>query len=153
MIQRIQSIFLFLAGALGIAALFLPVSHFYKGFHFPVNIEGIMQNYPFMITGGLLKITGLISLVAIFLFKNRKRQINIVRIAQILLLILLGYAVYMFYPFVGLQNTDTLPTAAKNYITQHWAFWMPIAMMLFNAIGIFYIRKDEKLVKSADRLR
>jgi len=153
MIQRIQSIFLFLAGALGIAALFLPLSHFYKGFQFPVNIEGIMQNYPFMITGGLLKIAGLISLVAIFLFKNRKRQITAVRIAQLLLLILVAYAVYMFYPFEGFQNIDTLPAKAKNYITQHWAFWMPFAMLLFNALGIFYIRKDEKLVRSADRLR
>jgi len=153
MIQRVQSIFLFLAGALGIAALFLPVSHFYKGFQFPVNVEGLMQNYPFMITGGLLKIAGLISLIAIFLFRNRKRQINIVRIAQLLLVILIGYGIYMFYPFTDIQNIDTLLPAAQKYVTEHWAFWMPLAMILLNALGIFYIRKDDKLVRSADRLR
>lgn len=153
MIQRIQSIFLFLAGALGIAALFLPVSHFYKGFQFPINIEGLVQNYPFMITGGLLKIAGLISLVAIFLYRNRKRQINIVRFAQLLLVALLAYAVYMFYPFTGIQNTNTLLPAAQKYITEHWAFWMPLAMLLLNALGIFYIRKDDNLVRSSNRLR
>jgi len=153
MIQRIQSIFLLLAGALGIAALFLPLSHFYEGFRFPVNVESMMQNYPFMITGGLLKVAALISLVAIFLFRNRKRQINIVRIAQLLLVGLIGYAIYMFYPFTGWQNINTLLPAAQKYVTQHWAFWMPLAMLVFNAIGIFYIRKDDKLVRSANRLR
>jgi len=153
MIQRVQSIFLFLAGAIGIAALFLPVSHFYKGFQFPVNVESITQNYPFMITGGLLKIAAIISLVSIFLFRNRRRQINIVRIAQLLVVILIGYGIYMFYPFTGLQNTETLLPKAQEYVSQHWAFWVPLAMLLFNTLGIIYIKKDDKLVRSADRLR
>jgi len=71
----------------------------------------------------------------------------------LLLVILIGYGVYMFYPFTGLQNADNLLPAAQKYISKHWAFWMPLAMLFLNALGIFYIRKDEKLVKSADRLR
>jgi len=153
MIQRVQSIFLFIAAGLGIAALFLPVSHFYKGFHLPVNVEAILQNYPFMITGGLFIVAALISLVAIFLFRNRKRQINVVRVAQFLLLVLIAYGIYMFYPFSGFKNVDTLLPAAQKYVSQYWAFWMPLAMLLFNALGIFYIKKDDKLVKSANRLR
>jgi len=153
MIQRIQSIFLVLAAGLGIAALFLPLSHFYGGFKFPVDVPSLTKDYPFMITGGLIKVAALISLIGIFLYKKRKRQIDVVRMAQVLLVILLGYAIYMFYPFDGLKDTSKIMENTQQYVTKYWAFWMPLAMLLFNALAIRFIKKDDRLVRSSERLR
>jgi len=153
MIQRIQSIFLMLAAGLGIAALFLPVSHFYGGFSFPVDIQKIGENYPYWLTGGLIKVAALISLVSIFLYKNRKRQINIIRLAQVLLIVLFGFAIYMFYPFEGLKDSSTITNKAQQYVSKYWAFWMPLAALLFNALAIRFIKKDDALVRSSERLR
>jgi len=153
MIQRIQSIFLVLAAGLGIAALFLPLSHFYGGFKFPVDVPAITKNYPFMVTGGLVKIAALISLIGIFLYKNRKRQINIIRIAQVLLVGLIGFAIYMFYPFDGFKDSTKILENVQQYITKNWAFWMPLGMLLFNALAIRFIKKDHRLVRSSERLR
>jgi len=153
MIQRIQSIFLLLAGALGIAALFLPVSHFYNGFKLPVDINSIVENYPYWLTGGLIKVAALISLGSIFLYKNRKRQINVTRVSQLFLLAVLIFGVYMFYPFDGLKDTAKILPNAQKYITKHWAIFMPFAMLVFNALAIYFIKKDHKIVRSSERLR
>lgn len=153
MIQRIQSIFLVLAAGLGIAALFLPLSHFYSGFKFPVDVPSLTKDYPFMVAGGLVKIAALISLIALFLYKKRKRQINVVRISQVLLVVLIGFAIYMFYPFEGLKDTSKIMENTQQYITKYWAFWMPLAMLLFNALAIRFIKKDDQLVRSSERLR
>ncbi len=153
MIQRIQSIFLVLAAGLGIAALFLPLSHFYEGFQLPVDVAKLTKDYPFMLAGGLLKVAALISLIGIFLYKNRKHQINVVRIAQLLLVVLIGFAIYMFYPYEGLKDTSKIVANAQQYVTKYWACWMPLAMLLFNALAIRFIKKDDRLVRSSDRLR
>jgi len=155
MIQRLQSIFLFLSFAAGAAALFLPVAHFYKGFTFPVDLNQLLQtdNIPFLVSGGLIKLAAFLSLIGIFLFKKRKRQINIVRVAQFLLLALLIYGIYLFYPFTNTHTTLKGWPLVDNYLTRHFAIFLPFVMYFFNAAAIQYIKSDEKLVRSMDRLR
>ncbi len=153
MIQRIQSVFLFLAAGLGIAALFLPVAHFYQGFTFPADVQFMMDNWKFSTFGGILKVSALISLIAIFLFKKRKRQIIWVRIAQFLCFAAICFGVYCFYPFKALPETNQIWPMIQAYITKYWAIFFPFLVLIFNALAIRFIKKDDKLVRSMDRLR
>ena len=155
MIQRLQSIFLFLSFAVGAAALFLPVAHFYKGFAFPVDIDQLLQkdNIPFLVSGGLIKVAAFISLIAIFLFKKRKRQINVIRFAQVLLVGLFFYSIFLFYPFEFNNIAEQGWPLIDAYLTKHFAIFLPFVMYFFNASAIQYIKSDEKLVRSMDRLR
>jgi hypothetical protein len=84
---------------------------------------------------------GIASLIAIFLYKNRKMQF---RIALITLLVsLLNLGIYFS------EAQKFVPGEGKYDLTAVFAIFIPI--LLFFAIR--GIRRDEKLVKSLDRLR
>jgi hypothetical protein len=141
MIQRLQSVWLLLAAAAAFCSIKLS---FYSG-----NL--VVQNQPkafvsltaqsnlllLILTSGV----GIASLIAIFLYKNRKMQF---RIALITLLVsLLNLGIYFS------EAQKFVPGEGKYDLTAVFAIFIPI--LLFFAIR--GIRRDEKLVKSLDRLR
>ena len=141
MIQRIQSVWLFLAAA----ASFLTLRFsFYSG-----NIvkDGQPKTFSRLVATDdmLLTIctvaTGLLALVAIFLYKNRKLQLRLCLIA----LLLSGLNLVLFYiqikKFVPLEGNYDLTAA------------IGIAVPLLIILAIRGIYRDQKLVKSLDRLR
>jgi hypothetical protein len=138
MIQRIQSIWLLLAAA----AAFLTLRFsFYSGIL--INDTGREITPLTAQSNVLLTIltagVGLASLIAIFLYKNRKLQLRLVLIA--LLVSLANIALYFMEIRKYAEGNVTLAAA--------FAFAVPV----FLALAWRGIRKDEKLVKSLDRLR
>jgi hypothetical protein len=141
MIQRIQSVWLFLAAAGAFAGFGLP---FFSG-----NIIGPDKTKTFqhlMATGhiGILLLTGLIgalALVALFLFKNRVLQLRL-SLAGIILSII---NIIFYY----LQTQKFVPGEGSYNITASVTLLVPIFFILA-ARGI---NRDQKLVKSLDRLR
>ena len=136
MIQRIQTIWLLLASVCSF--LTFRVS-FYYGLK-----TGITINEPLNATSDILLIilaaaTGIGAFVAIFLFKDRKTQLR-VTIAAILLSIL-SIVIY----FARTKNF----TDGRFTITAIVSVLVPVFLFLA-AKGIW---KDQKLVKSLDRLR
>ncbi len=135
MIQRIQTIWLLLASACGFASLKFP---FYIGSigTAPAADLTAMSNTLLMI---LTVAAAIVALVTIFLYNNRKLQIKIG--AAGLSASLLAIVLY----FVEI----------KNYASGGIALFCVFAF----AVPVFYIMalrgiyKDEKLVKSSDRLR
>jgi hypothetical protein len=88
-------------------------------------------------------------LIAIFLFNNRRRQLLVVNIGM--LLSLLVFTLCLIFPDIfsdAFQNTRYAPVAGYS---------MGVFLIaLFPALFFFAgrnIKKDEKLVKDADRLR
>ncbi|MBK8969288.1 MAG: DUF4293 domain-containing protein [Saprospiraceae bacterium] len=149
MIQRIQSIFLLLAaGALGgqFALPYLQTPADDPARSLTALADGVLNPLD---NPGLLGLTGLgalISLAAIFLFKNRSLQMRLALVAAgigIMLLVLLGITV-----------KNTLDQAPGNG-TVNFAFGLglPVLALLFNWLAARAIRKDEALVRSMDRLR
>lgn len=125
MIQRVQSIFMLVAG---IATLLL----------FWTSQDVHFSFFPFVI-GFLAGIT----FWSIFNFKNRKRQLllNVISIIiNALLIILLGY---------WLQNLSGGIDFPEKGIEPLFPFISVICLFFAN----IYIRRDERLVKSVDRLR
>jgi formate-dependent nitrite reductase membrane component NrfD len=142
MIQRIQTIWLLLAAA----AAFLTLKFsFYSG-NF-LGADGAAKSFQYLTARSNILLTilsagvGLAALISIFLYKNRKQQ------SRIVLFTLLVSIVNLVLFFV---ESRKYVAGEGNYdLTAAIAFAVPIFLIL----AMRGIRKDEKLVKSLDRLR
>jgi hypothetical protein len=84
---------------------------------------------------------GLAALITIFLYKNRKQQM------RILLIVLLASVVNIILLF--LESRKFVAGEGNYDLTAAFALVVPIFLIL----AMRGIKKDEKLVKSLDRLR
>ena len=130
MIQRVQSLFLFFAALLNTVILF----------YAPIFISSeekkiIMKDlqYPSL----LLVLSTLLALFAIFQFKNRIRQLMIVYLSR--LCIAISFFIFILFK----ENENQLYYGSFLLI-------LPYVILFFSA---YFIKKDEKLVRSADRIR
>jgi Na+-translocating ferredoxin:NAD+ oxidoreductase RnfD subunit len=135
MIQRIQSIWLLLASAAAFATLKLS---FYSGNKDNNLFEELTGSSHFLLMV-LSVAVGLLALITIFLYKNRKLQIRLSLLGVVLQLAVL--AVYFQQIKTYVQGNFTLTSAVS--------FIIPV----FFILAWLGIRKDEKLIKSMDRLR
>ena len=132
MIQRIQSVYLLIAGLVsaGLSNV-LPTGH---------DIIGNFDK-PYLYEGMLL--SGLLSFIIIFIYKNRKFQFVLGRVNIILNFILLSVFVYL---------SLTLP--GEGLISEKGiGQFIPIVAIVLLVLANKSIKKDEQLVKSVDRLR
>jgi drug/metabolite transporter superfamily protein YnfA len=139
MIQRIQTVWLFLA------ALFAALTYkfpFYAGNKIPLNPDG-KQNELIASSNFLLLVftAGLIAgcLIIIFLYKNRKQQMWLALAAAGLSLI----NIILYF------NDIKKFVSGRISLSAIFALAIPVFLLL----AIRGIWKDEKLVKSLDRLR
>jgi len=155
MIQRLQSIYLLLS-SLALFALFLfPLAHnvYVDGKPLTIMVTGVYQdvNGQSTHTQFFLGITiataiiALVPLVIIFLYKNRKQQITF---CYLTLVLIVAYSFWLAQMAKGIMGGVQIDT-------HNWGiglFLSSIAMLLI-LLAIRAIKGDEKLVKSADRLR
>ena len=154
MIQRIQSIFLLLA-ALAMGALFTKPMSFISIFGQTEALEaapqsmladGVFDVQDHIILLVLVALAAILFLAGIFLFNNRPLQLTITRIGligAILSLLLAGVFFYMDY-----QNM-----ADGTLVTVEFGVLGPVLAIIFAILALRFIGKDEKLVRSMDRLR
>lgn len=135
MIQRIQSIWLLLAAASSLASLKFSFYSGMKANNIFTELNG-QSHFLLLVLSVAVAITGLF---AIFLFKNRKQQIQLT-----LLGLLLQIAVVIMY-ITRLKEFETGNFALTSVFT--------FAIPLFFILAWLGIRKDERLIKSMDRLR
>ncbi|WP_374441751.1 DUF4293 family protein [Epilithonimonas sp.] len=129
MLQRIQTIWIFLA-VLGTVFLNITAQDFdVLGAYLTINASTVI-----LILFGVL---------SIFSFRNRKRQILLNNISIIINALLIGLLAYWL---LNLSGGITIP---EKGIEPVFPFISVICLLLAN----MYIRKDERLVKSVDRLR
>ena len=130
MIQRVQSLFFFFSAICSITIVYT----------FPVlqnetTIYLLKDN--FADTRLFVFLSAALSLFAIFQFKNRKTQQLIASVARLMLTI-------AFFLIVFLHRNEEV-------------FGIGIILLIVPFISLiaanFFIKKDEKLVKSADRIR
>ncbi|MEO6759801.1 MAG: DUF4293 domain-containing protein [Saprospiraceae bacterium] len=149
MIQRIQSIFLLLAsGAIfGQFALpYLTTSPNDPARTLPVFTDGVFNPMDNIGLLGLTVLSGLVSFLAILLYKNRGLQSKFTvgaLLASGLLLALAGFTAY--------QTLQSLPPGGAAHYQAGLA--MPVVALVFQWLAGRSIGKDERLVKSMDRLR
>jgi hypothetical protein len=146
MIQRLQSVFLLLAsgscfGLFGTdaanSAAPITASALFA------DTEFDLYDDPLLIS--LFALAGLIFLADIFLFNNRKLQIKLSLLALLLAVAGVAYGSYRF-------ATDAAASTASE-ITPDLGVVLPVLTLVFALLANKYIKADEKLVRSADRLR
>jgi hypothetical protein len=153
MIQRIQSIFLLLAsGSLG--TLFIPsisIGDFNQpNPQIPASADGYLNIFDNKILLGLTGVALAVAFLTIFLFKSRPNQIRLAWVSMVACLALLGMSV-----FETKTQTDMVQKAAYTgtFSPSFIAYIPMVVALIFGWLAIRNIRKDEILVRSADRLR
>ena len=137
MIQRIQTIYLFLAFVVtGVLPFFIPLWTMADGKEY-----FFMQNQIYVVILGLSTTLSLLSIVS---YKKRQNQFVIGRLNMILNLILLGLFVYRSLNVSG----EILVVSEKGI-----GMFLPIVAIVLLVLANKAIKKDEDLVKSVDRLR
>jgi hypothetical protein len=157
MIQRIQTIFLILVILLGVIAFLFPIMSFTgEGLTYTMNLyktiaENDMSNIlsKNMGVGAMQGIVQLVALVAILLFKNRSLQIKIGKL--IILLIAFQIAAIVMYSDTIKSLMDVSPEDVV--ISFKFGAVLPVISLICAYLAVYFIRKDDKLVRSADRLR
>jgi hypothetical protein len=137
MIQRIQTVYLLIALVI-LGAL---------PFVFPLFTMSDGKEFRFMNDSFYTVLFGLsttFTLISIMYFKKRQHQFVLNRLTIILNLILLGLFVYRSLNLSG----ETVQVSEKGI-----GMFLPIVAIVFLALANRAIKKDEDLVKSADRLR
>ncbi len=164
MIQRIQTIFLILAIVSGALMFFYPVENITE--FTMVQDENLETDYYHLTVMGiddpspdtkpqLNSMVGIPMLIAIIMvlalsayaivrFKNRLHQLKLVKTAIFINILLIG-GIFLNYP--KLFSDFTIGTEMST------GAWFPLITLVFLVLANRYILKDEKLVRSADRLR
>lgn len=154
MIQRIQTIYLFLALLLITLVIFFPVTHFFgeNGQVYLLQVWGIVEagedtNHVVINTIPLLilfLIILLLLLISIFSFKKRTRQL---RLSIFTILLMIGSIVLIyFYRRHGMINLH-----AEAYFTIFAA--VPAVSAVLTYLAFRGVKKDEELIRSYDRIR
>ena len=141
MIQRVQTIWLFLAALMAFILTRVPL--------FTASANGT-QYKSFLTTESLLLfavtvITGLLAVVAIFMFKKRPLQMRLAYFGLLASILVIALEVWQIGNF-----RTTYSNMNGSYA---WGSLLPIPMMIFFILALINIRKDEKLVKSLNRFR
>jgi len=136
MLQRIQTLYLLLASGVSGGLIFV--------FHMWITSEDVkVFAINEMVLFGLFITSALLSLLSIFMFKNRKSQFIVGRLNIILNFILLGLLVYR-----SLNVSGEALVSEKGI-----GMFLPVVSIVLLALANKAIKKDEDLVKSVDRLR
>ncbi|MTI88625.1 MAG: DUF4293 family protein [Balneolaceae bacterium] len=135
MIQRLQTIFLILASIFNIVVYFTPI--YDKAMQDPQLWIGIGLASSLLIAIGL-------NVVSIFLYESRKNQISWVKRAAFFQIIALGFSVGVLFSLGGIGS----------YL---WDEALGTGMIVLGFAGqllaLRFIKKDEELVRSMDRIR
>jgi len=137
MIQRVQTIYLFLAAVAVVLFNYLSL-----GIDVDPDPDVLVygKNLAPLFFGSI--IVAAVSLINIFLYSNRVLQMRVCRLTLVLVLALIGASVYFL---IGIPASDIeMPGVGLA---------MPFFALIFSFLGLKKIGADEKIVRSMDRLR
>lgn len=143
MIQRIQTIFLVLAAAASFGAIGMPLAKAPEA----IATSALFQDSLFTANDNIVVLVLLalgagLAVGAIALFKNRPVQLTLSLLAMVTNAAAGLVAGYLF-------SQDGEQARAQ----MGWGIILPIVAVALNLLARRYIRKDEQLVRSMDRLR
>lgn len=162
MIQRIQSVFLLVAAIIAIVLVFIPYGYVNTtDTQYLFNSLVLKYNYPdghavvrVYYVAFTFIVCAALSLIALFSYKNRVRQTQIISINMIVCLVALLLVLWIcpdviFKKYFAIINTN------YEYEFAHKILF--VILIAVEAVSLYlanrYIKKDEALVRSADRLR
>ena len=153
--QRTQSIFLFIALILNVAIFWLDLAN--------ISLDGVLHSFNLyklqVVDSGeviysnialtiLCSLCIALCLVTLGMFKKRQLQI---KLAKLLLLVQVGFLVAIFFIVDGaVTNSASVSLGTVEYYIGAYFALLPL---IFIFLAIKAIKKDEDLVRAADRIR
>ena len=156
MIQRIQTLYLFIAIIVIVLMFFFPIAGYYGDLHtFIFSVLGIKNMVPdaqeifnkyftFPIVFFIISIV-IITITTVFIYKNRPKQLKLIKLS-ILLNIMMIIGIFIVYSRM-IQSVIEVNEVFKT------AAFFPLISLIFFVLAYRAVKRDEKLVRSADRLR
>ncbi|MCW3123765.1 MAG: hypothetical protein JWQ38_3257 [Flavipsychrobacter sp.] len=145
MIQRKQSLWLLLVALLNAGVFYFDVYHYHNIVN-GLDTTGVLRvgdHYPSLIIAVVIT---LLPLVTIFMFRNRKQQMRMI-----------AYNLVAESTFVAMLLTRVTRLEKLTPPPTSGTYWigaiLPIVAIIFLIMAMIGVRKDDKLVKSVDRLR
>lgn len=155
MIQRIQSIYLLFASLVTFALFLFPLAHnvYINGVSSTIKVTGIFQDVngqqahteTFVALIAATAVVAVLPLILIFLYKNRKQQ---VMLCYGYIVIVIGFSYWMAQTVKSASGGFTMTTSNFGIGALLSSVTIVLAILAAKAI-----QRDEKLVRSADRLR
>jgi len=158
MIQRIQTLYLSLA-FIAIALLFaFPLAQFFSdhgAYVFSVTglknmVPGEPKTFNPLIFLPLIIVAmgiALLVLFTIFQYKKRQMQVKLTSIGVLLSIALIMGIFFLYIPMIE-KKVTIVPDYSKAF-----GIYLPLVALVFIVMANRAIKRDEKLVRSADRLR
>jgi len=155
MIQRIQTVYLLAIVVLSGFVIFSPLADLLNkvdNLNYLVDFKGIslIQTTGNIIESRIWALTSvsmvvpILALIAIFSFKNRVKQIRLTVINMFFILCFYIFLVLYLWPACGRLHADWHLRIVTVF---------PLVNLILSYLAIGAIGKDEKLIKSMDRLR
>lgn len=155
MIQRIQSLYLFLTAVLTAILLFVPFARFIGGteefvlrafgFHGVATGTVVVPTVPM---GALIVLAALLPFVNIFLYRRRRVQM---RLCVVGIVLLAGVQALICYYI--LRVGTIVPGLGPHSVSYSVAAILPLIGIILSYLALRGVKRDEALVKSLDRIR
>lgn len=156
MIQRIQSIFLALVVIVGVISFFLPVmglsglggDYIMNQYNTISTVDASILNKN-MGVGALQGLIMIVALVMIFMFKNRSLQVKLGKLN----ILLIAFEIAAIVVYSDIAKTAIGPAPENVIVSFRFGLIIPVLSLILTYLAIRFIKKDDALVRSADRLR
>jgi len=159
MIQRVQSVFLLLVAIAMVTSTLSPIwlqvdpmqtqSMEMTAWYTTVKDipqQNIISKTENIYIGILALLTAAIAIFSLLQYKNRKKQLLLNMVNALLMGLTLGFAVYTSYK----ANENFNPAVGGAFLI---GFYSIVFGLILNLIANRFIRKDEMLIRSVDRIR
>jgi len=158
MIQRIQTVFLLVALLCAVLLFFFPLAgiygdtstylfYVYEFRNMVPGEESVFNNLAVIPLAAINAAIALLALAGIFTFKNRLLQLRLVRFAIFLDIIMVAL---IFFIYAGIIERSVFVT--PDYMSEA-GIYFPLIALIFLILANRYIQRDERMVRSLDRLR
>ena len=147
MIQRIQTVFLFLSAIFAGILFFAPIASFGVGEEIlNLSIFGVENHTNAFLLLALAILMFVVPVVTIFMYKKRELQLKLSSLNVFLNALFCGL-IFLFYVdnIQAKLSAETVVYAFGTYI--------PLINMVLSILAMRWIKKDIELIKSIDRLR
>ena len=132
MIQRLQTIFLLLTSVFYFSYWLFGLEWYEKGYRRAIVAYGISN-------------------VSIFIFKNRKSQIKLTQLSFRLSLVMSLFTIFYFYNCLS-YLTELMPSKFLELL-MYAAIVNPFLCCYLLFLALKYIKRDNELINSLDRIR
>ena len=157
MIQRIQSLYLLIAAAAMGSMFFFPLAdaigsddslilYAYKIKSLVPDYVPDIPSYFIWPIAGLTAMVFILAVVTIFLYGNRLHQLKVIRISIIMLIVLIALFFFYYSP-----EMEKISGGLTGYRVP--GAYLPVGALVFFILAYRAIVSDERLIRSADRLR